>query len=134
MRLTRAIILLGFTLSSVPSSGSTSSAEEFATGEYEGGNLTLMLGVEKARITYIGERCIGDFTGRVTRHSDRMTLSDPNYELAPECVFTLTERASGGIGIEQGSGCTAYHGAACSLTGTVQRSNLANPIVNEFKN
>lgn len=128
MRLTRAIILLGLVLSSALSSASTSSAEEFTPGEYEGGNLTLMLGDEKARITYIGERCIGDFTGRVTRHSDRITLSDPNSELAPECVFTLTESASGGIEIEQGVGCTAYHGAACSLSGVVQRDNLGEDI------
>lgn len=125
MRLSRAIIVLCFALSSVLSSGSVASAEEFATVKYEGGNLTLMLGDEKARITYIGERCIGDFTGRISRHSDRITLSDPNSELAPECVFTLTESASRGIGIEQGNGCTAYHGAACSLAGEVHRVNVS---------
>lgn len=90
-------------------------------GEYRADGLSLILGHEKARITYMGERCIGDFTGRVVRHSDRITLSDPNTELAPECVVTLREVDPGTVVIEQGIGCTAYHGAACSISGAVHR-------------
>lgn len=90
-------------------------------GEYHADGLTLILGSEKARIIYMGKRCVGDFTGRVVKHSDRITLSDPNTELAPECVVTLREVDPGTVVIEQGQGCTAYHGAACSISGTVHR-------------
>lgn len=94
-----------------------------AVGEYQANGLTLILGSEKARITYMGERCIGDFSGDVIRQHDRIMLVAPTAELSPECVFTLTADQHGTIIIEQGEGCTTYHGAECSLSGTVSLMN-----------
>lgn len=95
------------------------SARAQAVGEYLADGLTLILGSEKARITYMGERCIGDFSGDVIRQHDRIMLVDLTAELSPECVFTLTGGQHGTIIIEQGEGCTTYHGAECSLSGQV---------------
>lgn len=102
-------------------------AEAQAVGEYNQGGLTLVLGDDKARITYMGERCIGDFTGYVTKYHDRITLSDPNAELSPECIFTLIVDQHESIIIDQGQGCTTYHGAECSLSGVVYLDNNIKP-------
>ena len=124
MRVRDALSWISLVLCIVTASSALVKAQGITLGEYFQDGLTLVLGGEKARITYIGPRCIADFTGRVTRHSDRIILSDPNMDVAPGCIVTLTQNNSGSVTIEQGLGCTAYHGAACSLSGEVQPLHL----------
>ena len=124
MRVRDALSWISLVLCIVTASSALVKAQGITLGEYFQDGLTLVLGGEKARITYIGPRCIADFTGRVTRHSGRIILSDPNMDVAPGCIVTLTQNNSGSVTIEQGLGCTAYHGAACSLSGEVQPLHL----------
>ena len=124
MRVRNALRWISLVLCIVTASSALVKAQGITNGEYYQDDLTLVLGNKKARITYMGPRCIADFTGRVTRHSDRIILSDPNTEVAPGCIVTLTQNSSGSVTIEQGLGCLAYHGAACSLSGEVQPLHL----------
>ena len=128
MRIADAVKWVSLALCIVTASSALMKAQGITHGEYYQDGLTLVLGEEKARITYMGPRCIADFTGRVTRHSDRIISSDPNTEVAPGCIVTLTQNSSGSVAIEQGLGCIAYHGAACSLSGEVQPLHLSEDL------
>ena len=78
MRVRDALRWISLVLCIDTASSALVKAQGITNGEYYQDGLTLVLGNEKARITYMGPRCIADFTRRVTRHSDRIILSDPN--------------------------------------------------------
>ncbi|WP_340261042.1 lysozyme inhibitor LprI family protein [Roseobacter sp. HKCCA0882] len=115
-----------FVLSLVLFGAPQAAANQHEWQTYYGGDtdetLSLRLGQNRARIIIGSERCLGEFWGVVTRHSDHISLTDPNPRgrlLAPECEFELWPLINGGYRIEQGNGCTAYHGAMCDLSGVV---------------
>ena len=74
-------------------------------------------------ISYASQRCFGHFTGHITDHGSYLTaIASEDADLAPNCVFTITPDGESAYRIEQGYGCSAFHGAACSLTGRVARA------------
>ena len=76
-------------------------------------------------ISYASQRCFGHFTGHITDHGSYLTAIASEYaDLAPNCVFTITPDGENAYRIEQGFGCSAFHGAACSLSGRVARAQL----------
>jgi uncharacterized protein YecT (DUF1311 family) len=110
--------------------------QEAAASEHEGaeytrdttvGIHTMWLTDTKVEILYASQECIGDFTGLITDHGSYLTAVDPNPALAPECVFTITPDGENAYLIEQGMGCTAYHGAACHLSGRVEKVATFSP-------
>ena len=128
-----------FVLSLVLFGAPQAAANQHEWQTYYGGDtdetLSLRLGQNRARIIIGSERCLGEFWGVVTRHSDHISLTDPNPRgrlLAPECEFELWPLINGGYRIEQGNGCTAYHGAMCDLSGVVSPV-IASPLVEDDK-
>jgi hypothetical protein len=90
--------------------------------------LLLRLGEFEASISVGTPECLGDFSGAVTKHDDRLTVIDPNRRLSgPECEFTLWPQGDRAFLIEQGEGCTSYHGAMCSLQGYVELQSTSQP-------
>lgn len=80
---------------------------------YEGEGLRLAIEDERVTITYSGELCIGAFEGALTQ------TSYGTVAVAEGCEIELQRREDGGVDLRQGEGCTTYHGARCSLSGTV---------------
>ncbi|MDB9943431.1 hypothetical protein OAD19_00040 [Octadecabacter sp.] len=90
--------------------------------------LSLILSEFEASISVGTPECLGDFSGVVTKHDDRLTVIDPNRRLrGPECEFTLWPQGDRAFLIEQGEGCTPYHGATCSLQGYVELQSTSQP-------
>ena len=89
-------------------------AEEHHQGVmYEGDGLSLAIEGDRVTITYSGELCIGAFEGTVTQ------TSYGTVAVAEGCEIELQRREDGGFDLQQGEGCTTYHGARCSLSGKV---------------
>jgi hypothetical protein len=117
----------------IPSIGLTQSNESSIwyyenVSEDEDYILSLILGEFEASISVGTPKCLGDFSGIVTKHDDRLTVIDPNRRLSgPECEFTLWPQGDRAFWIEQGEGCTPYHGAMCSLQGYVELQRTSQP-------
>lgn len=82
-------------------------------GRYSGNGLEVTFRKEQAEITYAGHLCIGHMEGHVEKRSTSLFI------VAENCEISLSLGDDGGLDLEQGPGCTAYHGARCNLSGLV---------------
>ena len=79
-------------------------------------------------ITYGSQNCIGEFSGNITNHGSYLTAVDLNGAgFASECIFTIIPDGENAYRIEQGVGCTGYHGAFCELSGRVEKVATFSP-------
>jgi hypothetical protein len=80
---------------------------------YSGNGLEVTFRKDQAEITYAGDLCIGHLEGHVEKRSTGWFIAAEN------CEISLSLRDDGGLDLDQGPGCTWYHGARCSLSGLV---------------
>jgi hypothetical protein len=82
-------------------------------GRYSGNGLKVIFRKDQAEITYAGHLCIGHLEGHVEKRSTGLFI------VAENCEISLSLRDDGGLDLDQGPGCTWYHGAYCNLSGLV---------------
>ena len=82
-------------------------------GSYSNDGLFITFEKDRASVFYGGRLCIGDFEGQVEKRSDGF------FVVGRDCEIALTLQADGGLNLQQGPGCSAWHGARCSLSGSV---------------
>ena len=82
-------------------------------GSYSNDGLFITFQKDRASVFYGGRLCIGDFEGQVEKRSDGF------FVVGRDCEIALTLQADGGLNLQQGPGCSAWHGARCSLSGLV---------------
>jgi hypothetical protein len=80
---------------------------------YSGNGLEVTFRKDQAEITYAGHLCIGHLEGQVEKRSTGWFI------VAENCEISLSLRDDGGLDLDQGPGCTWYHGAYCNLSGLV---------------
>lgn len=86
--------------------------DSFGTN-YGGSGLQLIIDGSQATILYSGELCTGFFEGRLVINKHGASV------IGEECEIAIHVREDGSLDLQQGIGCTTYHGARCSLTGIV---------------
>jgi hypothetical protein len=73
----------------------------------------------RIEVRYRGAACIGQFDGFLRQEGPNL-VAESDYEMGDRlCLITISEDQDGALHLEQGTGCSAYHGARCSLSGTV---------------
>ena len=82
-------------------------------GSYSNDGLFITFEKDRASVFYGGRLCIGDFEGQVEKRSDGF------FVVGSDCEIALTLQEDGGLNLQQGPGCSAWHGARCSLSGLV---------------
>ena len=82
-------------------------------GSYSNDGLFITFQKDRASVFYGGRLCIGDFEGQVEKRSDGF------FVVGNDCEIALTLQEDGGLNLQQGPGCSAWHGARCSLSGLV---------------
>lgn len=82
-------------------------------GRYSSDGLSITFLKDQASVIYTGRLCIGDFEGQVEKRSDGF------FVVGRDCEIALMLQADGGLNLQQGPGCSAWHGARCSLSGVV---------------
>ena len=72
--------------------------------------------------TTSGGGCMGVVSGTATASGDRMAFvgTDEDAGPGPQCRITLT-RNGRGLTLEEGEGCTDFHGAMCGFDGSATR-------------
>jgi len=88
-------------------------AQSGLQGRYSGSGLEVTFRKDQAEITYAGHLCIGHLEGHVEKRSTGLFI------LAENCEISLSLRDDGGLDLDQGPGCSWYHGAYCNLSGSV---------------
>lgn len=88
-------------------------AQSGLQGRYSGNGLEVTFRKDQAEITYAGHLCIGHLEGHVEKRSTGLFI------VAENCEISLSLRDDGGLDLDQGPGCSWYHGARCSLSGVV---------------
>ncbi len=94
-------------------------AEEFtlAEGTYSGGFLTVVIDYPMVGITYTGQGCIGQLDAELQEQPGSISF------VGEDCTIEVTKLGPFDFSLDQGPGCSYYHGAECSLSGYVRRSN-----------
>lgn len=73
----------------------------------------------RIEIKYRGAGCIGQFEGFLRQNGSKL-VAESDHEMSDLfCLISILEDENGALHLEQGPGCSAYHGAKCSLSGTV---------------
>ncbi|WP_157946960.1 hypothetical protein [Thalassobius sp. I31.1] len=92
-------------------------------------SLVLIIDDQSAGIAVQGIGCLGEVSGKFQRQ-DRLTwvltASDPDFA----CELVIKDNEDETVETIQGPGCSAYHGAACGLSGvfSVPGSNGLAPV------
>lgn len=86
-------------------------------GTYTSGGLTVVIDAGFVGVTYTGQGCIGAFDGKIREDAGGISF------VGQGCSIAVTKLGPFDFSLDQGPGCSDYHGAACSLSGYVRRSN-----------
>lgn len=86
-----------------------------SNGTYRNGGLSVVIAGESVGITVTEAGCIGQFDG-VVREDESVTAF-----VGDGCTIDVTKLGPFDFSMDQGPGCSNYHGAACSFTGYVRR-------------
>ena len=85
---------------------------------YHEGGVVIITG-NRIEVRYRGAACIGQFEGFLRQEGSNL-IAESDYDMGETlCLITISEDQDGALHLEQGPGCSAYHGARCSLSGTV---------------
>ena len=85
---------------------------------YHEGGVVIITG-NRIEVRYRGAACIGQFEGFLRQEGPNL-VAESDYEMGDTlCLITISEDQDGALHLKQGPGCSAYHGARCSLSGTV---------------
>jgi len=88
-----------------------------AEGTYSSGGLTVVIDGGLVGITITEQGCIGAFDGEMREQEGMISF------VGDGCSIGVTKLGPFDFSMDQGPGCTYYHGAACDLSGYVRRSN-----------
>lgn len=102
-----------FALAVLPMMVAPSLADGGLQGRYSNDGLSITFLKDRASVLYAGRLCIGDFEGQLEKRSDGF------FVVGHDCEIALTLQEDGGLNLQQGPGCSAWHGARCSLSGVV---------------
>ena len=73
----------------------------------------------RIEVRYRGAACIGHFEGFLRQEGSNL-VAESDYDMGETlCLITMSEDQDGALHLKQGPGCSAYHGARCSLSGIV---------------
>lgn len=86
-------------------------------GAYSSGGLNVVIDDGLVGVTYTGQGCIGAFDGEMREEAGRISF------VGQGCSISVTKLGPFDFSMDQGPGCSDYHGGACSLSGYVRRSN-----------
>jgi hypothetical protein len=86
-------------------------------GTYSSGGLTVVIEQGLVGVTYTGQGCIGAFDGEMREEAGSISF------IGQGCSISVTKLGPFDFNMDQGPGCSDYHGAACGLSGYVRRSN-----------
>lgn len=85
---------------------------------YHEGGVVIITG-NRIEVRYRGAACIGQFEGLLRREGPNLVAESDYLMGARDCLITIAEDKNGALHLQQGPGCSDYHGARCSLSGTV---------------
>lgn len=86
-------------------------------GTYTSGGLTVVIDKGLVGVTYAEQGCIGAFDGEMREEAGSISF------VGQGCSISVTKLGHFDFSMDQGPGCSDYHGAACGLSGYVRRSN-----------
>jgi hypothetical protein len=109
----QAVHAVGYALLMLPMLVGQGFAQGGLQGRYLGNGLEVTFSKDKAEITYAGHLCIGHLEGHVEKRSTGLFIVGEN------CEISLSLGDDDGLDLDQGTGCSKYHGASCSLSGHV---------------
>jgi hypothetical protein len=79
-----------------------------------GERLRVVIENDKAEVTYRAIGCIGHFEADVVVDNNEIEF------VGPDCTISITKFGPDEFYMDQGLGCTVYHGAACDFNGHVR--------------
>jgi hypothetical protein len=85
---------------------------------YHEGGVVIISG-NRIEVRYRGAACIGQFEGLLRQEGPNLVAESDYFMGARDCLITIAEDKDGALHLQQGPGCSDYHGARCSLSGTV---------------
>lgn len=88
---------------------------------YEGG--AAIVNGNDVLLTIAADGCLGQAEGMLTAAEDgALTFSGTEESEGFICEMSITPKGKFGFIVEQGEGCSAYHGASCGFDGYYQRT------------
>ncbi len=84
-------------------------------GTYTNGGLSVVIDDGLVGVTVTEPGCIGSFDGEMREDSNGISF------VGDGCTISVTKLGAFDFSMEQGRGCSDYHGARCSLSGYVRR-------------
>ena len=88
----------------------------------------MWLGDDTVEISYASQQCIGEFRGKVIDNGGYLIAFDTDSTaLATTCTFKISPAGENAYRIQQGKGCSPYHGATCNLSGRVVKAEAFSP-------
>ena len=85
------------------------------SGTYSSGGLSVVIEGELAGVTVSEPGCLGQIDALVREEADRISF------VGEGCTIKVTKLGPFDFSMEQGPGCSDYHGAACGFSGYVRR-------------
>lgn len=84
-------------------------------GVYSSGSLSVVIDRGLVGVTVAEQGCLGAFDGELREDADSVSF------VGDGCTIFVTKLGPFDFSMEQGRGCSDYHGASCSLSGYVRR-------------
>lgn len=92
-----------------------SSDGSLINGTYSSGGLSVVVEGELAGVTVSEPGCLGQLDAVVRENANRISF------VGEGCTIDVTKLGTFDFSMEQGPGCSDYHGAACGFSGYVRR-------------
>lgn len=105
----------GVTPAALPRQGEGQGDSSLMNGTYRSGGLSVVIEGELVGITVSEPGCLGQFDALVRKQADRISF------VGEGCTIDVTKLGPFDFSMEQGPGCSDYHGAACGFSGYVRR-------------
>ena len=90
------------------------SSASIIDGTYRNGGLSVVIKGELVGVTVSEPGCLGQFDAMMREESDRISF------VGEGCTIAVTKLGPFDFSMEQGPGCSSYHGAACGFSGYVR--------------
>lgn len=105
-------------LSNTTVNSGDSSMDGFYLGYGENANLVMSVANGFATVHIKGESCVGGMDGSIRKIYDNYWMIESG-DLDYPCEISMSKKPSSVFTIDQGKGCTHYHGAECGFSGYV---------------
>jgi hypothetical protein len=102
-----------------PKANKYQSPEMLASGSYSSGGLEVIIDGTAVGVTSSAVGCIGQLDGRMI--SDRGKIAFVADDFGLTCTISVKRLGRFDFSMEEGEGCSSFHGALCSFSGYVRR-------------